>query len=106
MDANQILEGTGLTKGTLLASFFGALLSLRWIDKALGWGAKVTMLGGGFCTAAYGTPVVVKVMEIGESVQFGMAFFMGLFGISLIDAVYAQIKDGTLLTAIRARFGL
>ena len=102
----SILEQISASTGTILASFLGAVLSLKWMDNSLSTSAKVTMVVGGFLSACFGTPMLISVMALSDHVSSGMAFFLGLFGMSLIDAVFAQIKDGRLIEGIKAKFGL
>lgn len=103
MDLNQLLDGIGLSKGTALASAAGAVLSLNWIDKSLKWSVKGSMILGGFVSATYGTPLAIDFFAIKASVAPSLAFFVGLFGMSLIDAAYAMFRDGTVLAFIKGR---
>lgn len=102
MDINQIADGLGITKGTLLASFLGAVLSLRWIDKSLSALIKWVMVVGGFLSANYGAPLLAGVLGMTGGTA-GLAFFLGLFGMSLIDAVYSLFRDGTIAAYLRRR---
>ena len=105
-ELNLFLDKIGTSAGALIASFLGAVLSLKWVDKSLGYPERFTMLAGGFLTATFSAPLVVSSLNLNPGVSGGVAFFLGLFSMSLIDAVFQQIRNGELMKAIKARLGL
>lgn len=103
MDLNQIPEMIGKPIGTLGAAALGAMFSWRKIDG--GTTEKLVMVVAGFCGAIYGTDLVGLLLEMHGTVENAVAFFLGLYAMSLIDQLYSQIKSGAVFEAIRGRFG-
>lgn len=102
----NIIDHISASSGVISASFLGALLSLKWVDKSLSLSIKLVMVTGGFLTARFGTPLLLEVMSLSDHSSFGVAFFIGIYGMSLIDAGFSQIKNGQLIEGIKRKFGL
>lgn len=105
MEPSQLADALGIKLGTMTAAALGALLSLRWVDASRTWPQKSTMVLGGFCGATFGTPLAMELLGLHGNIEHGIAFFLGLFSMSLADALYGQIKSGALLDLIRGRPG-
>lgn len=102
----NIIDQISASSGVISSSFLGALLSLRWVDNSLSLSAKLVMVVGGFLAACFGTPLLIAAMALSDHISFGIAFFTGIFGMSLIDAVFSQIKSGQLIEGIKRKLGL
>ena len=82
----MIAESLGVKYATLIGGFLGALVSLKFIEGMSVWSRASTVLAGAL-VAAYLTPVVVEWMELSAKMEGGIAFLVGLFGMSMAGAV-------------------
>lgn len=105
MDINSLAESVGIDK-IVVGGFLGAVLSLRFVDKSLGVLDRALLVLGGLAAAKYGTQLVQAFVDIKGGYMDGVSFFIGLYGMSLIDALYTPIRDGTLIAKIRGKVGL
>ena len=106
MDGSNIVSDITAKAGILIASFLGSLLSLKWIDPGRTWPAKMAMVFGGFVISVYVTPILTSWLSASDKLDRGYSFALGLFGMSLVDAVYGQIKSGALTAAIKQKLGI
>lgn len=105
-DPNWWLDVVGVSKGTALAAFLGALFSFRLLDKTIPVASRLVMVACGFAASIYLTPAVVDWFSFKPSMTGAVGFALGLFSMSLIDALAAAIKSGQLLAAVKGRLGL
>lgn len=91
---DSILAALGIKSlTTSIAGLVGGFLSLRFFDGLNVYGKVSTVLGGWAC-ANYGTPFVIQFYKLVESDGYhaGIAFAIGLFGMSMVAAVFQVIK--------------
>jgi hypothetical protein len=87
-----MLETLGLKYATLVGGFFGALVSLKFIE-GLGTKQRATTVLAGTLVSAYVTPIVVSYLELTPKMEGGIAFLCGLFGMSLTGAIIKAIPE-------------
>lgn len=76
-----------------LPGFVGAVVSLRFF-KAETWLERITVVMSGWACAFFLTKPVVDKFSLGDSPwSDGTAFFIGLFGMAIVAALMAAIKD-------------
>jgi hypothetical protein len=80
------LTALGLKYATLAGGFFGALVSLKFIE-GLSIPQRATTVLAGTLVSAYITPVIVSYLELSVRLEGGIAFLCGLFGMSFTGAV-------------------
>lgn len=97
---DAILASLGLTKGSALGGFFGAVISLRFLEGLSWWKRLSTVIAGTF-VAAYVTPLIVLLFDLNVKVESGVAFLVGVFGMSLAGAVIKAIPD--IIKAVNER---
>ena len=71
----------------------GGVLSLRFFKDQSGSARLVTVIGGWAC-AAFTTDPVMAYFSLADTVwKNGVAFFIGLFGMSIVAAIMGTVKD-------------
>lgn len=105
-DPNWWLDMMGVSRGTALAAFFGALFSFRLLDKSIALPSRLVMVACGFAASIYFTPGVVEWFGFKSGMVGAVGFALGLFSMSLIDALASAIKSGQLFAAVKGRLGL
>lgn len=91
----------GVKFTSAVAGFFGSLISLRFIQDARTWPQRAWIVACGTIAAAYGTPLAAHAIgATTEQLQSGMAFLIGMFGLTLGNAIYIGIKDSKLGDAL------
>ncbi len=98
----SILGTLGLTKGAALGGFFGAVISLRFIE-GLSWKQRVPTVMSGMFAAAYCTPLVIDGLSLSLKLEGAIAFLIGLFGMSVAAAAVKAVPE--LIKAVIGRFG-
>lgn len=88
----EALAALGLKWGTMVAGFFGALVSLKFIEGLTIWQRATTVLTGTI-VSAYVTPVLITYLEVSPKLEGGGAFLCGLFGMSFTGAVIKAMPD-------------
>ena len=79
--------------GPTIPGFIGAVISLRFFTEA-GIKAKVAVVGGGWACATFLTgPAVDSFSLAGTKWENGLAFFIGVFGMSFIAALMQGVKE-------------
>lgn len=74
----------------------GALVSLKYV-VALGWWRHVTNWAAGTLVAGYCAPPLSDWLKLdGKSDALGVAFVLGLVGLSIIAAVHKAISEVNL----------
>lgn len=86
------LEALGLKWVPLVAGFFGALISLKFIDGLTVRQRASTVLAGAII-AAYCTPLTVEVLGLSAKLEGAVAFLGGLFGMSIAGALITAIPE-------------
>lgn len=95
------LEVLGLKWAPLAAGFFGALISLKFIEGLGVWQRASTVLAGAVI-AAYCTPLTVYLLSLSPKLEAPVAFLGGLLGMSLAGAAIKAIPEW--LAAARTKF--
>jgi hypothetical protein len=86
------LASLGLKIATLAGGFFGALVSLKFID-GLSLRQRGSTVFAGTLVSAYVTPVIVAYLELSPKMEGGIAFLCGLFGMSFTGAVIKAMPE-------------
>ena len=103
-ELKDALESVGSSLPVAGGGFFGALLSLRFLSPEASVLFRFTMLFGGVAAAVLLVPLVVSTLEIqGVNVMAGIAFIVGLYGMSIISEGNALIKSGALRDLVLGR---
>ncbi len=90
----QLLALLGIKKAAILvAGFFGAIMSLWFVTEAKTWPQRFFMVLGGAIVAAYATPLLGLIISPSEPMERGLSFMVGLFGMTLANAIFAGIRD-------------
>lgn len=91
--------------GLALVALIGATVSLRYIKDVNTLGARVSVVVSGGTISYFSTPALVDYFALvqGGNAAYGIAFAIGLFGLSLTAAVINQIPQ--YLEEIRKKFG-
>lgn len=77
---------------TSIAGLVGGFLSLKFFEDLNIYGKISTVLGGWAC-ANYGTPAVIEFYSLqSDGYHAGIAFAIGLFGMSIVAAVFQVIR--------------
>lgn len=102
------IDPSGLARNSFAAGALGSLVGLKFAPGA-SLGERITnVVAGGLC-AGYAAPAVAEWLHITSShVQSGLAFGVGLFGLSLAAAVWQGIRDlklGEVITGWISRKG-
>lgn len=89
---DALLTWFGLQKASMIGGFFGAMVSLKFIEGLNIWQRGTTVFAGTFASA-YVTPIVVEWLAISAKMEGGAAFLIGLFGMSMAGAVMKAIPE-------------
>jgi len=99
------LKDIGIEIGFLVSGLFGAILM---VSKTSAHNIRQTILSiiGGMASANYLTPVVVEMVNLGNTkLQNGLAFVIGFIGLKLVEIVSENLiskidtkleKDGSV----------
>jgi hypothetical protein len=77
----------GFKVATAVAGFLGAVVSLEYVTDLSRWRKGIAILGGA-AAASYGAPLLLHFMGLPVSLEAGVGFFLGLFGMSIAGAVF------------------
>lgn len=88
---------------TLIAGFFGALVSLRFAAKLSKWG-KATAIISGMMISYFITPAAVHLFQL-QTIESPLAFLIGLFGLNFTAAVHSWVRDVDVPGILKSRFG-
>jgi len=105
-DPNWISDFFHIERGTMLAAGLGAVISLGFIGKSRPLLWRWFLACGGFIVAVYSTPFVMDFYGFNAKVEGGVGLTLGLFSMSVIDAVFTAIKTANLGERIMKRIGL
>ncbi len=98
----DLLSAIGLKLATFVGGFIGAVVSLKFIDAGMNSWQKATTVLAGSVVAGYVTPVIVDTLGLSEKLEAGIAFLIGLFGMSLAGAIVTSIP--TIIDAARKKW--
>lgn len=87
-----LLESLGVKWAALAAGFFGAMISLRFIEGLGTWSRMGTVVGG-TVTAAYCSPLAIELLSLSSKLEGAIAFLLGLFGMSIAGAAIKAIPE-------------
>lgn len=97
-----------LARSPFAAGVAGSLVALRFAPGA-SWGERALNVLAGSITAAYVSPALAEWLRItSPGLQSGLAFLLGLFGLSLAAAGLQAIREtplGQVLTGWISRKG-
>lgn len=103
---NEILAALGIKKMSILfAGAAGSMLAI-WHNPSL---SKIQIcgigIGGLLCSMYLTTPILSFFKLSGDEYEHGVAFIVGLFGMSIIGAITEGIKKLDLAGILKGRFG-
>lgn len=94
-----MLEGLahllGVKVQTLVASVLGAMTSLLFNRGAI-WARRLGLVAGGSCIAFYAAEPTILWLGMASRYESLAGFLIGLFGMSLVDAVMRAIGQADL----------
>ena len=103
-EVSQALDALGSSLPVACGGFLGALLSLRFLKPDASTSFRLLMLGGGFAASMMLTPGITYLLDIKTvNVLSGLAFLVGLYGMSLISEGNELIKSGALRELVFGR---
>ena len=88
-----------------VAGAVGAAASLRFSDDINTFGKRLTAIASGAAAAHYLTPMVMEHLGIASTRSGGVAFLLGLFGMSIAASIIRAIKTADLWAFVRSRWG-
>jgi len=91
--------------GLALVALIGATVSLRYIKDVDTAGARISVVASGGTISYFSTPALVDWFSLaqGGNAAYGIAFAVGLFGLSLTAAVINEIPQ--FIDDLRKKFG-
>ena len=91
----QLAAALGVKSTNLAAGFLGALVSLRFLNEAKTWPARVIMALCGTICAVFAAPALIDYFLSGASarVESGLTFAVGLFGMTATGSFIAAIRE-------------
>ena len=94
-----------LKPGLAIVALIGATVSLRYIKEINTIPSKLSVVASGGTISYFSTPALVDYFALGQysNAAYGIAFAIGLFGLSLTAAIINQIPQ--ILDEIRKKFG-
>lgn len=87
---DQINAATGMQLSTILASIIGSAVSLHFISTLDTWGKRLRAVGIGAAIAYYCAPEVSPFIHLSEGTT---GFLTGVFGVSLLSAIFSAINQ-------------
>jgi len=105
---NFLVALFGMKKAVAIAAFFGAVVSLRyvappgWHRSPGGWCETIYLVAAGWMIATQAAPAIGAWQQLSPPVENGIAFLLGLFGISLAGALSDLLKKTELIEVIKA----
>lgn len=99
--STEITGYFGIKFATILAGFFGAVISLEYVSELSRWRKCLAILGGAVC-ASYGAPIIVHFLALPASLEAGIGFFLGLFGMSIAGVVFRTLDRIDLVSLIKS----
>lgn len=91
------------TRAVVIAGFIGSLLSLSFIDH-MDKRQRIIAVISGMVMAYYLAPLIAFLFNE-EKYEATIGFLVGLFGMSVVAAVFRAIKNSDLWGLITRRYG-
>ena len=92
-----------VSSNTILWGIIGSAVSMRFVPQ-LSLLQKITAVGSGTAMAVAGTPIAKMAFKLDdEQVLFGVAFFIGVFGLSLTASVFETVRNTDWRKIVEAR---
>lgn len=91
------------TKAVIVAGLIGSLLSLAFIDH-MGKRERIIAVISGMVMAHYLAPLIAFLFNE-DKYQETIGFLVGLFGMSVVAAVFRAIQKSDLWGLVKHRFG-
>lgn len=88
-----------------VAGAIGAAASIRFSDDIDTFGKRLASISSGAAAAHYVTPMVMEHLGINAAGAGGVAFLLGLFGMSIAASIIRAIKSADLLEFVRGWIG-
>jgi len=83
----RILTELGLELPSLIAGLLGGFISLTYEREKTSPAKAAFLILTGACTAGYLTPMVAEYGNIGENLQVGLSFIIGLSSMHIIKSI-------------------
>jgi len=97
----RILSELGLELPSIIAGILGGVISLTYEKEKTSPAKAGFLILTGACTAGYLTPMVAEYGNIGDNLQAGLSFVIGLSSMHiikslplLVDKITKRITDG------------
>ena len=104
-ELSTALNAIGTSLPVATGGFIGALLSMRFLGPSASILFRMVMVVCGFSASVILTPLAVYLLGIHEiNVMSGVAFILGLYGMSLVSEGNELIKSGALRETINGWF--
>lgn len=100
-DLSKLWEAVQL----LVAGAIGAMVSLPFHSEIKTYASRFTAVCFGSASAHYLTPLVLDYFSIAITRSGGVAFLLGLFGMSATAAVFRTLGNADVWSLIQKRFG-
>jgi len=84
MNILNLLQKIGLDITFFIVGLLSSLLNIKKHDQMRLKEKIIIVLSGGF-TAAYLTPLVVEIFQLSDKSAYGVAFFLGYFGLNSME---------------------
>ena len=91
-DFFKYLEDIGVHIALVLAGSVGAFVKMGKRDELNLIQKMVVVLSGG-AIANYATPIVFNFINVSENLKFGMAFFLGFWGLNGVKWIIFKFKE-------------
>jgi len=86
----KILQKIGIDIWFFFIGLLGGLLNIKKHDQMRFKEKIIVVLSGGF-TAAYLTPLVVEIFQLSDKSAYGVAFFLGYFGLNSMELAIKKL---------------
>ena len=97
----EVLAWLGLTKSAAVGGFFGAIVSLKFIDGNV-WQRFCTAGAGWMCAAVLAPAVIEKAaLTMAPRNELAVAFVLALFGMSITAQILKALPEWA--TALKER---
>ena len=85
----EFLKEFGLDLPVIVAGLGGALASITKEKELTAWQRIITVLVGGL-VAGYMTPILGRMINMGEEVRYGLGFVMGYTGLRGVEWIIGK----------------
>lgn len=102
---DAVAGALGVKKAVLIPAVIGAALAVALGPKR-DWPERLTGFMAGFFVSVYATgPVVTWFGGAPGDYLGGVGFVLGLFGMSVADALWRAVRDTDIAGILKGRFG-